>query len=151
MRACVKQEGQCTLTSGAQLITFDGASGEILYSGAYEVASLCDIHTHAWFRVVVDVKECSDGDVMAGAAVYVFFRDAFIAINKNKEAWVRSPDLILLVMWVGASPLPTTQFGVLTPNSKTRELSDLDMCYVLFLCLCAPGEWTASETPSDCL
>uniref|UniRef100_A0A670JHY8 Fc fragment of IgG binding protein n=1 Tax=Podarcis muralis TaxID=64176 RepID=A0A670JHY8_PODMU len=103
VRACVKQEGQCTLTSGAQLTTFDGASGEILYSGAYEVASLCNIHAHAWFRVVVDVKECSDGDVMAGAAVYVFFRDAFIAINKNKEAWVRSPDLILLILWVGAS------------------------------------------------
>ncbi|XP_060132429.1 IgGFc-binding protein [Zootoca vivipara] len=97
VRACVKQEGQCTLTSGAQLTTFDGASGEILYSGAYEVASLCDIHAHAWFRVVVDVKECSDGEVMAGAAVYVFFRDAFIAINKNKEAWVNGQPVKLPV------------------------------------------------------
>ncbi|XP_061452964.1 IgGFc-binding protein-like [Rhineura floridana] len=87
-RGCVKQEGQCTLTAGAQLTTFDGVSGEILYRGAYEVVSLCDTAARAWFRVVVDVRDCADGQVMAGAAVYVFFREAFIAINKNKEAWV---------------------------------------------------------------
>lgn len=94
----MRQEGHCTLTSGAQLTTFDGASGEILSVGAYEVASVCDDTARAWFRVIVDVKDCHDGEVMAGAAVYVFFQGAFIAINKNKETWVRKPDLIHLVL-----------------------------------------------------
>ncbi|XP_048357601.1 IgGFc-binding protein-like [Sphaerodactylus townsendi] len=87
-RGCVKQEAQCALAVGGQLTTFDGASGEILYTGVYEVASLCNVEDRSWFRVIVDVKSCSDGEVMAGAAIYVFFRETFIAINKNKETWV---------------------------------------------------------------
>ncbi|KAH0631328.1 hypothetical protein JD844_005616 [Phrynosoma platyrhinos] len=87
-RGCVTQEAQCVLAPGGQLTTFDGASGEILYSGVYEVASFCDISASAWFRVVVNMRECGDREMMAGAAVYVFFRETFIAINRNKEAWV---------------------------------------------------------------
>ncbi|XP_053124186.1 IgGFc-binding protein-like isoform X2 [Hemicordylus capensis] len=87
-RGCVRQEGQCTLSLGAQLTTFDGASGEVLYSGAYEVASLCDSMARTWFRLIVNMGECSDGEVLAGAAIFVFFREAFIAINKNQEIWV---------------------------------------------------------------
>ncbi|XP_062996671.1 IgGFc-binding protein-like [Elgaria multicarinata webbii] len=88
VRSCVRQEGQCTLTLGAQLTTFDGASGEILYSGIYEVVSLCNSTARTWFRVMVDVRDCSSGEARAAASVYVFFRQAFIAINRNKEAWV---------------------------------------------------------------
>ncbi|KAL8220199.1 UNVERIFIED_CONTAM: hypothetical protein K2H54_040445 [Gekko kuhli] len=88
VRGCVRQESQCTLAVGGQLTSFDGASGEILYVGAYEVASLCNSADLSWFRVIVDVKSCRDSEGMAGAAIYVFFRETFIAINKNKEAWV---------------------------------------------------------------
>ncbi|XP_015265733.1 PREDICTED: IgGFc-binding protein-like [Gekko japonicus] len=93
VRGCVRQEAQCTLAVGGQLTSFDGASGEMLYAGAYEVASLCNSADLSWFRVIVDVKSCRDSEGMAGVAIYVFFRETFIAINKNKEAWVREPVL----------------------------------------------------------
>ncbi|XP_073179617.1 IgGFc-binding protein-like [Lepidochelys kempii] len=88
VRGCVKQEGRCTLLPGAQLTSFDGASGGDLHSGAYELASLCNDSAPSWFRVVVDVRACSDGAVMAGTTTYIFFRDAFIAVKRNKETWV---------------------------------------------------------------
>ncbi|KAG6922198.1 hypothetical protein G0U57_003460, partial [Chelydra serpentina] len=96
VRGCVKQEGQCTLLPGAQLTSFDGASGD-LHSGAYELASLCNVSTPSWFRVVVDVRACSDGAAMAGTTTYIFFRDAFIAVKRNKETWVNGHQV----------PLPT--------------------------------------------
>ncbi|XP_067316854.1 IgGFc-binding protein-like [Anolis sagrei] len=87
-RGCVTEEAQCFLAPGGQLTTFDGASGEILYNGIYEIASLRDASASGWFRVLVNVRESGDGEVMAGAAVYVFFRETFIAISRGKEVWV---------------------------------------------------------------
>nr|XP_060640369.1 IgGFc-binding protein-like [Anolis sagrei ordinatus] len=87
-RGCVTEEAQCILAPGGQLTTFDGASGEILYNGIYEIASLRDASASGWFRVLVNVRESGDGEVMAGAAVYVFFQETFIAISRGKEVWV---------------------------------------------------------------
>ncbi|PKK16419.1 kielin/chordin-like protein, partial [Columba livia] len=41
-----------------------------------------------WFKVVVEVSECRDDAVPAAAAVFVFFREAFITVNGNMEVWV---------------------------------------------------------------
>ncbi|KAJ7304151.1 hypothetical protein JRQ81_011680, partial [Phrynocephalus forsythii] len=112
-RGCVKQESQCTLALGAKLTTFDGTSGEILYNGIYEMASLCDAMARDWFRVVVNVRECDDGDMAAGAAVYVFFKEAFIAINRNKEAWVNGQRM----------QLPTRVSEVVSVNLTEEEVS----------------------------
>nr|XP_032660607.1 IgGFc-binding protein-like [Chelonoidis abingdonii] len=88
VRGCVKWEGRCTLVPGARLTSFDGASGKILDSGAYEVASLCNSSAPSWFRVVIEVQQCSNGGVVAGAAIYVFFPEAFVVVKRNKETWV---------------------------------------------------------------
>uniref|UniRef100_A0A8C3SMJ9 Fc fragment of IgG binding protein n=1 Tax=Chelydra serpentina TaxID=8475 RepID=A0A8C3SMJ9_CHESE len=88
VRGCVKREGRCTLVPGARLTSFDGASGKVLNSGAYEVASLCNGSAPSWFRVVVEVQQCSNGGTVAGAAIYVFFQEAFVVVKRNKETWV---------------------------------------------------------------
>ncbi|CAM4628819.1 unnamed protein product, partial [Lepidochelys kempii] len=109
---CVKQEGRCTLLPGAWLTSFDGASGGDLHSGAYELASLCNDSAPSWFRVVVDVRACSDGAVMAGTTTYIFFRDAFITVKRNKETWVNGRPVPLLAKISDAVSVREPQSGV---------------------------------------
>uniref|UniRef100_A0A8C3RUZ9 VWFD domain-containing protein n=1 Tax=Chelydra serpentina TaxID=8475 RepID=A0A8C3RUZ9_CHESE len=89
MHGCVKQESRCMVSPGAYLTTFDGAKGKLFFSGMYKVASLCDESSPAWFKVVVDISECTNDGIPAGAAIFVFFRDALITVNNNMETWVR--------------------------------------------------------------
>ncbi|XP_030398777.1 IgGFc-binding protein-like [Gopherus evgoodei] len=112
VRGCVKQEGRCTLLPGAQLTSFDGASGGDLHSGAYELVSLCNNSAPSWFRVVVDIRACSDGATMAGTTVYIFFRDAFIAVKRNKETWVNGRLLQLPANVSDAVSVSRSQGGV---------------------------------------
>nr|XP_023969252.1 IgGFc-binding protein-like [Chrysemys picta bellii] len=112
VRGCVKQEGRCTLLPGAQLTSFDGASGGVLYSGAYELASLCNDSAPSWFRVVVDIRACGDGAVMAGTTVYIFFQDAFIAVKRNKETWVNGRSVPLPAKISDAVSVRESQGGV---------------------------------------
>lgn len=88
-RRCVEGEGRCRVSPGAFLTTFDGAGGKLLLSGTYKVAALCDEQSPRWFKVVVEVSECREDAVPAAAAVFVFFREAFITVNSNGEVWVR--------------------------------------------------------------
>ncbi|XP_074710546.1 IgGFc-binding protein-like [Strix uralensis] len=85
---CVKREGQCRLSPGASLTTFDGVGGKLLASGTYKVAALCNEQSPNWFKVVVEVSECRDNNIPAAAAIFVFFREAFITVNNNMEVWV---------------------------------------------------------------
>ena len=85
---CVKREGQCRVSPGASLTTFDSARGSLLASGTYKVAALCDEQSPNWFKVVVDVSECRDDSIPAAVAVFIFFREAFITVNNNMEVWV---------------------------------------------------------------
>ncbi|XP_067172889.1 IgGFc-binding protein-like, partial [Apteryx mantelli] len=85
---CVQREGQCRLSPGATMSTFDGATGRLPGSGTYKVAALCDERSPAWFKVVVEVGECRGDGVPAGAALFVFFRDALVTLNADMEAWV---------------------------------------------------------------
>ncbi|XP_061222414.1 IgGFc-binding protein-like [Neopsephotus bourkii] len=85
---CVKQQGQCHLSPGASLTTFDGTKGMLLTSGTYKVAALCDEQSPNWFKLVLEVNECREDQVPAAVAVFIFFREAFITINTNMEVWV---------------------------------------------------------------
>ncbi|NXL40489.1 FCGBP protein, partial [Glaucidium brasilianum] len=85
---CIKREGRCRLSPGASLTTFDGVEGKLLASGTYKVAALCDEQSPDWFKVVVEVSECRDNNVPAAAAIFIFFREAFITVNNNMEVWV---------------------------------------------------------------
>ncbi|NWS50589.1 FCGBP protein, partial [Probosciger aterrimus] len=85
---CVKQQGQCHLSPGASLTTFDGTKGMLLTSGTYKVAALCNEQSPNWFKVVVEVNGCREDHVPAAVAIFVFFREAFIAVNANMEVWV---------------------------------------------------------------
>ncbi|NXK15349.1 FCGBP protein, partial [Herpetotheres cachinnans] len=85
---CVKREGQCRLSPGASLTTFDGTRGSLLTSGTYKVAALCNEQSPNWFKVVVEVSECRDDGIPAAVAVFIFFREAFITVNNNMEVWV---------------------------------------------------------------
>uniref|UniRef100_K7FST3 VWFD domain-containing protein n=1 Tax=Pelodiscus sinensis TaxID=13735 RepID=K7FST3_PELSI len=89
MHGCVKQEGRCIISPGAYFTTFDGAKGKLLYSGMYKVASLCDESSPSWFKVVVDISECTSDGIPAGAGIFVFFREAIITVNNNMGTWVR--------------------------------------------------------------
>ncbi|XP_039369198.1 IgGFc-binding protein-like [Mauremys reevesii] len=122
VRGCVKQEGRCTLLPGAQLTSFDGASGGDLHSGAYELASLCNDSGPSWFRVVVDIRACSDGATMAGTTTYIFFRDAFIAVKRNKETWVNGRLVQLPVNVSDAVSVSSSQGGVAVVQASGMQV-----------------------------
>ncbi|ETE64581.1 IgGFc-binding protein, partial [Ophiophagus hannah] len=81
---CFKQEAECHLSLEAELTTFDGVSGTILYDGAYVMASLCDEGAQMWFRLVVDFRSCNS-KMSSVSAIYLFFREAVLAVNQDKE------------------------------------------------------------------
>ncbi|XP_069460992.1 IgGFc-binding protein-like [Ambystoma mexicanum] len=88
VRGCFRKEGKCTMTPGPSFSSFDGAAGKVSCKGPYEVASLCDETSKAWFRVVVDFQLCSDDGAKVASLVHIFFRDAFITLSKSKKAWL---------------------------------------------------------------
>lgn len=89
VRGCHVKRGQCGISQVGLFSSFDGMSGAIQAQGAFEVASLCDVTSDLWFRVVVDVRVCSKGMPPSVATVYVFFKDNVVAMNSQHETWVR--------------------------------------------------------------
>lgn len=100
MRGCVAEEGQCVLTPGGSLTSFDGASGKYLCDGVYDLALVCDERSPFWFRVSVSIKEDSDGGLEVGRIVYVFFPEASITVKRHKITWVRGRTKLLGAMYV---------------------------------------------------
>ncbi|XP_042297218.1 IgGFc-binding protein-like isoform X2 [Sceloporus undulatus] len=123
-RGCVRQEGHCTLTPGAWFTSFDGAKGKFLSNGVYKLASYCDEMSPSWFKVVVDINECNNEAVPAVAAVYVFFREAFITVTSHKETWVNG----LLVQL----PLNISKAVSLTESQDTVIIDQNSKMQVLF-------------------
>ncbi|KAJ7304149.1 hypothetical protein JRQ81_011678 [Phrynocephalus forsythii] len=78
------KEGQCKVTPEARLISFDGASGNFLCGGVYDLAIVCDESAASWFRVSMKIGTDSDNRLVVGKAAYVFFQDTFIAVKDNK-------------------------------------------------------------------
>ncbi|XP_030399072.1 IgGFc-binding protein-like [Gopherus evgoodei] len=112
MHGCMKQEGQCMVSPGAYLTTFDGVKGKFLYSGMYKVASLCDESSPAWFKVVVDICECTNDGIPACEAIFVFFREALVTVNNNMEAWVNGRSVQLPANVSDAVSVIESQSGV---------------------------------------
>lgn len=88
VRSCHLKQGSCKINKAAHLTSFDGMSGAITALGAFEVASLCDETSKLWFRVVVDVRRCSQSPSVD--TVYVFFKDTTVTVNSQQVTWVRS-------------------------------------------------------------
>ncbi|CAM5175576.1 unnamed protein product [Eretmochelys imbricata] len=122
MHGCVKQEGRCIVSPGAYLTTFDGAKGKLLYSGMYKVASLCDESSSAWFKVVVDISECTKDGIPAGAAIFVFFRDALITVNNNMETWVNGRSVQLPAKVSDAASVIKSQDGVAVVQASGMQV-----------------------------
>ncbi|XP_061452965.1 IgGFc-binding protein-like [Rhineura floridana] len=96
VRGCMRQNGECILTPGARLTSFDGASGKIPNKGAYEVTSLCNENDPFWFRIVAVVQEHKDWDLPAVAMVHAYFQGMFaITVNTNKETRVNGRRITL--------------------------------------------------------
>ncbi len=89
VRGCQVKQVSCSVSQAGVLTSFDGMSGAVGAQGAFEVASLCDDTDDEWFRVVVDVRRCSEGKSLAVATVYVFFKETTIAVNGQHKTWVR--------------------------------------------------------------
>ncbi|XP_027690223.2 IgGFc-binding protein [Chelonia mydas] len=122
MHGCVKQEGRCIVSLGAYLTTFDGAKGKLLYSGMYKVASLCDESSPAWFKVVVDISECTKDGIPAGAAIFVFFRYALITVNNNMETWVNGRSVQLPAKVSDAASVIKSQGGVAVVQASGMQV-----------------------------
>uniref|UniRef100_A0A3Q1GW32 Fc gamma binding protein n=1 Tax=Acanthochromis polyacanthus TaxID=80966 RepID=A0A3Q1GW32_9TELE len=117
VRGCHVKRGHCTVSPVGHLSSFDGASGAIGAQGAFEVAKLCDDTSELWFRVVVDVRICSKGAAPTVATVYVYFKEAIVAVNSEKEAWVSTVKIITDLLCVIAVCLifsPAFSFSLLT-------------------------------------
>ncbi|XP_026150219.1 IgGFc-binding protein-like [Mastacembelus armatus] len=88
VRGCHVKQGRCKINHIGLLTSFDGMSGVIEAQGAFDIASLCDESTKLWFRVVVDVRVCSEGASPTVASVYVFFKQTIVTVNSQQETWV---------------------------------------------------------------
>ncbi|KAJ8289756.1 hypothetical protein GJAV_G00004980 [Gymnothorax javanicus] len=94
VRGCHPKEGICSVNPAGRFGSFDGMKGAAVELGAFEMASLCDLNSAQWFRVVADVRLCEKGGNSA-AAVYVYFKDTVVAINNRREAWINGRKLAL--------------------------------------------------------
>ncbi|TNN62998.1 IgGFc-binding protein [Liparis tanakae] len=95
VRGCHVKQAHCGICPRGRLTSFDGASGAIGAQGAFEAASLCDEAADRWFRVVVDVRVCSEGASPSVAAVYVFFNETGITVNSKHETWINGRKISL--------------------------------------------------------
>ncbi|XP_053123551.1 IgGFc-binding protein-like [Hemicordylus capensis] len=112
VRACMKKKGECLLTPGARLTTFDGTSGEIPHNGAYEVVSLCNEEDPSWFRIIAVTQKCSAGDLASVSTLHVFFQGALITVKKNRETWINGYQVQLPAKAFDDVSISVTQDGV---------------------------------------
>ncbi|MEQ2268978.1 hypothetical protein XENORESO_020063, partial [Xenotaenia resolanae] len=88
VRGCHVIQGHCNVSPIGELSSFDGMSGTIGAQGAFELASLCDETSKQWFRVVADMRSCGKKAPFAVNTLYVFFKDATVAVNSAHVTWV---------------------------------------------------------------
>ncbi|XP_041082394.1 IgGFc-binding protein [Polyodon spathula] len=95
VRGCQKKVGICTVKPGTLFHSFDGNKGKISSGGAFEIASLCNQGSEEWFRVVVDVRTCTQNSIAGAVTVYVFFGNTHIAVNNEQQTWVNGKKVTL--------------------------------------------------------
>lgn len=127
VRGCFTKQRRCSVSNKGEFASFDGMSGAIGTKGAFELTSLCDQSNEKWFRVVVDTRVCKRGGSLKVATLYVFYKDATVAVNSQHETWVRVwTDGQADVSWCVSSltivcprfPLP----GLIQVNGKKESL-----------------------------
>nr|XP_033818518.1 IgGFc-binding protein-like [Geotrypetes seraphini] len=121
VRGCFKKEGQCTLAMGAKFTSFDGLSGQVASNRAYEVASLCDLKSASWFRVLVDIQSCGSSQ-SAAAKAYVFFQNVFIAVSKNTDTSVNGQKVQLPVKVSDSVSVIAVEKGVMIRQSDKVQI-----------------------------
>ncbi|XP_067874724.1 IgGFc-binding protein-like [Heterodontus francisci] len=93
VRGCYITEGVCSVKEGQQFATFDGTAGQIQAPGTYELVSVCDESSAVWFRALVEFRTGCEHEKLGGAAVYMYFEGAFIAVTEEKSIWVNGRQL----------------------------------------------------------
>lgn len=100
VRGCHLTDSKCKVSHTGQLTSFDGMSGAIGKEGVFVLTSLCDETDKLWFRVVVDVQVCKNQKGPAVTNLYVFFKEATVAVNSQQLAWVRRAlSLKIIIKW----------------------------------------------------
>ncbi|XP_077193127.1 IgGFc-binding protein-like [Paroedura picta] len=120
VRGCVTQEGQCKLTPGGHLTSFDGASAKYICGGVYDVASVCNESSVSWFRVSVSIEE--EEGLIAGKAVYVHFKEASIIVKKNTGIWVNGHLIKLPYKISKAVSLSNVRDGLLIAQAPQMQV-----------------------------
>lgn len=94
VRGCHVKDSQCRIGDRGSIKSFDDMTGTMSrkIQGAFELASLCNENAKKWFRVVVDMRQCNLRIPPAVATVYVFFKEATVAVNSQLETWVRGTE-----------------------------------------------------------
>ncbi|KAM3613584.1 uncharacterized protein V6R79_001825 [Siganus canaliculatus] len=95
IRGCHTQQSHCSVSPAGHFTSFDGLSGAVKAQGAFEVAYLCEGSMDLWFRVVVDVRVCKKNAAPSVATLYVFFKEAIIAVNSQHVTWVNGRQVSL--------------------------------------------------------
>ncbi|KAL8220195.1 UNVERIFIED_CONTAM: hypothetical protein K2H54_040357 [Gekko kuhli] len=121
VRGCVTREGQCKLTPGGQLTSFDRASAQYLCNGVYDVVSVCNESALSWFRVSVRIEE-EEGGLIAGKTVYVHFREASIIVRKNRGTWVNGRLIRLPYKISKAVSLSNVHDGILIDQASQMQV-----------------------------
>ncbi|NWW84807.1 FCGBP protein, partial [Rhynochetos jubatus] len=86
VRGCVEQPGHCTLAPAARFVSFDGATGTTTATGIYVMATVCDPHHPAWFRLLADIGENQDRPAVV--ALHFFRPQAFLTVKRDKKVWL---------------------------------------------------------------
>ncbi|XP_043935264.1 LOW QUALITY PROTEIN: IgGFc-binding protein-like [Protopterus annectens] len=123
VRGCFKKEGTCSIKQGGQLLSFDELTVQLLTSGPYEIVSLCDVKSPAWFRVIVDLQFCDKEKILSATTVFAFFGDIFITINKDKESWVNGHPVQLPVNVSNDISVVSTESATIIKHSSKTEVS----------------------------
>ncbi|NWS64962.1 FCGBP protein, partial [Chunga burmeisteri] len=86
IRGCIEQPGRCTLAPASRFVSFDGATGTTVATGIYVMATICDPHHPAWFRLLADIGENQDRPTVV--AFHLFTPQNFVTIKRDKKVWV---------------------------------------------------------------
>ncbi|XP_015265744.1 PREDICTED: IgGFc-binding protein-like [Gekko japonicus] len=123
VRGCMTQEGQCKLTPGAHLTSFDGASAQYSCGGVYDVVSVCDEGALSWFRVSVRIEENAEEEsLISGKAVYVHFQEATVIVKKNGRTWVNGRSRRLPYQISQAISVRSVQDGILIDQASQMQV-----------------------------
>ncbi|XP_069057214.1 IgGFc-binding protein-like [Pleurodeles waltl] len=107
---CYRAHANCTINMGLDFISFDNQGGKVPSPGAFDLAFVCDGKSKDWFRVVVDLQQCSVESTKA--VVFVFFWNAFFAVNDDRQFWLNGRPL----------PVPIRVNGVITVFRREHQL-----------------------------